>query len=305
MTCKEELPRRCRYEFFTIWGNGLPHVEEILAMLRAEESLDLLRLESLEIADMQEWVMRLYGCDAVPLEHLRGKLRYLWQAPARVLVVFALNRLPQEEYVGEGAFRHIQCMNINRIKWAVRDRFNPRYDGKRSEEHVIHASDYEEQTDYFLKMLGHESGVDFLHGDGDGLPFQKPYHIKRPARYSLTTTPIDALRARLLLVGDDGTEICARTVPISETPHYRSLAQGTDDYDRYLSAHRFTTLLDDHTSEKLLQMRNLTPDIVRRFGPILVRRDSEGTLCIVDGVHRAAAAVYHAVDRLQTVEFLP
>ena len=295
-----DIHRPFRYDFLTIWGNGLSHAEAILDILRREENLEIVRIESRKIKDMKRFVFELYACDPVPIEHLRSKLTYLFKERPEVIIVFVKNLAPEVDYFGEGSFRHLQCAYINRIKQEIRDLFNPRINGVRSEEHAIHASDYEEQVDYFLKLLGYSEGIRYLDGSSSGLPFRKPYHILRPKTYTFKTLPIRNLRASILVeLGPQG--IKTQLVEIHRTPHFRALQDGGKAYADYIERFRFTLLTDDQSLEKLLQMNRLSISEIEAFDQILVRPVACG-FQILDGVHRAAVALNHQLKSIRCVE---
>ena len=71
-----------------------------------------------------------------------------------------------------------------------------------SHEHVIHASDYEEQVDYFLKILGYKKGINFFTTDRETFPFKKPYYLKTPKKYIFKSIRIDDLRSSILEKSD-------------------------------------------------------------------------------------------------------
>jgi len=307
-----KINRPYRYDFFTIWGNGLQHAEEILSILRSEKDLEIIRIEFLKVKNMKKFVFDLYACDTFPIEHLRAKLKYLFKVRPEVLIIFVRNYNPLEKPAGAGAFRKVQCQYIIQIKTNIRNQFNPRHPDKDfqilplgkgiSHEHVIHASDYESQVDYFLKMFGHKNGIHYLHGDGDHLPFDKPYYLKLPKSYVYKTIPIEELRASIL--DDSGSNGVAHQIKkVSETPHYQSLKLGTDDYNRYLEKFRYTLLTADYSFDKLKSLDELATDKIRYSDRILVTAESNYYM-ILDGVHRAAVALNHGLDQMRCLEFI-
>ena len=300
-----------RYDFFTIWGNGLRHAEAILDILRKEKDLEIIRIEKRRIKNMKKFVFDLYRCDTVPIWHLRSKLKYLFKVQPEILIVFVKNHNPQELATGQGPFRKVQCHYINQIKIGIRNLYNPRHPDKNfqikplnkgvTHEHVIHASDYEEQVDYFLKMLGYENGIEYLHGDNEKLPFEKPYYLEAPETYIYKTIMIDKLRASILDVSDSEV-ITHHLLRISETPHYSSLNQGTDDYEDYLTKFRYTLLTGDYSWKKLRKLNEMDLDTIKRFERIIVKRESD-YYTILDGVHRAAVSLNHHLKQMRCVEF--
>ena len=143
-----------RMDYFMIWGHGLKYKNEILSILRNHPDLEIISINKKQIENVPKFVDAIYSCDTVPLEHLKNKTRYLLTTPPEVLFILVKNKNPQEKYFGKGAFRHIQCQLIKDIKEEIRNKFNSKIDGKRTEEHVIHASDYESQVVHVLKVLG-------------------------------------------------------------------------------------------------------------------------------------------------------
>lgn len=297
----EQINYRYRYDYFIIWGNGLPYVDGILSILRGENSLEILSIERRKIKNMKEFVFGLYGCDPVPIEHLRGKLAYLFKVPAEIIIIFTKNLAPEETYFGEGEFRHIQCSNVKQIKEKMRNLYNPRIDGCRTEEHVIHASDYEEQVDYFLKMLGHPEGIRFLDGDGTFFPFKKPFYIPKPNSYTFKTIPIKDIRASIIdYIGKEGPSY--KLVEISETPHFQTLHHNVSDYEDYYKRFRYDLLRSDHYLQKLIQMNMIFKSRIIYFDPIIVI-STGSAYKILDGVHRAAVLLNNGFRTLKCVEF--
>ena len=305
------ISRPFRYDFFTIWGNALTHKDEILDILRNEDSLKIIRIESRTVKNMKKFIFDLYRCDTVPIEHLRAKLKYLFLVKPEIMVVFVKNYNPQEMQAGQGAFRKVQCQYINQIKIRIRNQYNPRHPDKKfqikplnkgvSHDHVIHASDYEEQVDYFLKMLGHKNGIQYLHGNSKDLPFEKPYYLETPETYIYKTVMIEKLRASIL-DDSDGKGIIHHIRKISETPHYRSLKQGTDDYRNYLEKFKHTLLTPDYSCENFKKLNELNVNQIKKFDRIIVKSESD-YFRILDGVHRAAVSLNHNLKRIRCVEF--
>jgi len=302
VTDKPFLP--FRYDFFTIWGNGLGHADDILEILRSEPTLEIISIEKRHIGNMKEFVFQLYGCDTVPIEHLRSKLKYLHNVPPEVIFVFVRNLAPQEEPTGLHPFRKVQCANINRIKWHIRELFNPRVAGRRSEDHVIHASDYEEQVDYCLRLIGKAEGIGYLHRNRYGLPFKLPHHIPTPRSFTFRSIEAHRLRARVLSRSKNGS-VQSVLLPIQDSPHYKGLSYGRSHYCGYLDKFAGRFLLDDHHWEKFFRMSQLPEDVLLRFDPIAVVKAGDGIYNICDGVHRAAVLVFRGLGaRIKCVELV-
>ena len=161
-----------RYDYFIIWNT--PHTEEIINLVDCE--FKIIFEKEIIINDMDKFVMDVYACDTVPFEHLIAKSRYLLKAEKKAYFLLVENHNPRETIVGDGAFRHVQCLTIVDFKTKVRRKFNPE-----PEHHVIHGSDYESQVKYLLKYLKFPS-LDYFYGFSNKIDV-KSFLRDMPYRY--------------------------------------------------------------------------------------------------------------------------
>ncbi len=289
-------PRQSRIDYFMIWGHGLPYADQIIDILRNTKDLRILIVVKKNVGDITRFVQDVYACDTACREHLEKKTRYLLRTDPEIIFILVENRNPQEMLVGEGVFRHLQCMFIKGIKEEIRNRFNPRKpDGKRSEHHVIHASDYESQVHHLLKILGLRSMEYYTRRPNADL--DAPFHVEPFERYTVRTVPIDSLRANILDMG---------LVPIDETPHYKYLTGDKRAYEQYHRKHGGTLLIEDHFPAAYDHLiANLKDDYRTADGRrslILVQSRKDGTHRILDGVHRAAILKHRGVGMVTVAE---
>ena len=78
---------------------------------------------------------------------------------------------------------------------------------------------------------------------------------------------------------------------------------GEPDYEAYLRSFRYVYLNDDHCFEKLAFYKRTDIDEILNQAPIIVRK-LDSFYQIIDGVHRASAALYHKKNTVKCVEFL-
>ncbi|MBI5388565.1 MAG: FkbM family methyltransferase [Verrucomicrobia bacterium] len=272
---------RERMDYFLIWGHGLAHAEDILKLIRRRRDLEIISIHRKHVGEMAGFVQDIYACDTVPYEHLRDKTRYLLSTPQEVLFILVRNLNSQERIYGDGPFRHIQCALIKDLKEEVRNAFNPRSEGRRTEHHVIHASDYESQVRHVLKVLGLP---DLAHYQRQpSAEVNAPYHLDSLEGGQVRTLEVASLDAHILGRG---------LVPIDDTPHFAYVRGNKTAYSAYYQAHSGELLTDDHAEtafDELIQHldygrrgRNGRRDL------IVVRRGEQGRYVILDGVHRAA-----------------
>jgi FkbM family methyltransferase len=280
-----------RIDYFLIWGHGLKYTRQILDIIRSRKDFEIITIQQIHVDDISELVEGIYSCDTVPLQHLADKTRYLLDTEPRILFILVKNKSPQEKLFGEGRFRHIQCQLVKDVKEEIRDKFNPRADGKRTEHHVIHASDYESQVEHVLDVLGLPPIEHFAREPNPDLDV--PYHLPAFDSYAIKEVEIDNLFAKI-------------TEPINETPHYKYLKGDKEAYQRYHEAHFGKILTDDHLPEAYdLMIANFeygrtTEDGKRSL--ILATQLDDDKYQILDGVHRAAILKHQGVKTVTIAE---
>jgi hypothetical protein len=201
-----------RLDYFLIWSHGLKFKYEIFSIIR--EQFPIISINRRNVGDIKGFVRQLYECDTVPFKHLVIKTRYLLKLKPDIAFILVKNEYPDEQIVGSGAFRHKQCMKINRVKAEIR-KFNYK------EEHVVHASDYESQTKHAMKLLG--------------VRVSPRGHVG-----VIRTAKLSDLTANIIGVG---------ACPIEQTPHFRYVNGSTVLYRNYYEKHWGTRLTDDHAPE--------------------------------------------------------
>ncbi|MCX6135379.1 MAG: glycosyltransferase [Ignavibacteriales bacterium] len=281
-----------RMDYFMIWGHGLAYTSQILELVRSHGGFDIVALIRKQINDIGKFVSDVYACDTVPFEHLYAKTRYLLTTRPEVLFILVRNKAPKEQYVGEGSFRHIQCTVVRELKDGIRDLFNPRVGAVRTEDHVIHASDYESQVEHVLRVLDLPP-LDYYTREPNA-KLDVPYHIGRFSDYEVKEVDCDSLYANILGSG---------LVPVSRTPHFLYVTGEREPYDRYHAQHQGIELTDDHFPEAFDRMiqdfRYGLETAEAKQSLILARQIDAGTYQILDGVHRAAILKSKGVRRVK------
>lgn len=290
------LARRSRMDCFLIWGHGTQHQEDILNRLRARLALEIVAIHRRPVGDMTKFVQDLYACDTVPFEHLRAKTRYLLKIPAEVIFILVRNHNAQEKYYGEGAFRHIQCALVKDLKEEVRNAWNPRINGKRSEDHVIHATDYDRQVVHTLKVLELPTLEHYLRQPNRD--YDLPYHLGPITACREVELPLEQIHARILGLG---------IIPIEQTPQFRFVAGEREPYLHYYARHFGKELNDDHSAaafDRLIKEFDYgRPGRNGKPGLLVVSRQQDGYI-LHDGVHRAAILKHRGVAKVRVVEIL-
>ena len=271
-----------RYDYFLIWGNGIQYDSQIIDIIAESPNLEIIKIvKYIPTNGIEEFVKQIYSFDYAPFEHLREKTRYLMTTECLVEIIFVKNYAPDEEWRGTGAFRHIESVTIREIKNHIRDLFNERKDDRRTENHVIHASDNEAQTEYLLKLIGY-SGIDAL--DNQKSCFAIPSHIKFSGKCRIKKVRIVSLF--VTVNASEGKKI----IPLKESIHFMAVKDGDyKDYERYINAYRGTLLRDYYSVRKFRNLaESLTYENYISGGKYVVVKKYNDGFIIMDGFHRAA-----------------
>ena len=262
-----------RYDFAIIWSIATDNIDEILGILRKHKDLELVFFKEYTPPDFSKFIEMVYGLDTVPIEHLRAKNKYLLDIGSQTYILLLRNKDPKEKLVGEGEFQHIQSETLNLFKWEVREAFNPKKDGKRTENHCIHTSDYEEQTVKFLYEIG-EPLEKYTRIPNEDFP-DLPYHIQPFSSYKITTIDLEILGYR---------DIEDRKILLKDSPHVKYLSGNKKEYISYWNKNKGKALIEDHTIEKFEEMKKW--EYLKSPHQLHFITVQENT--IIDGVHRAS-----------------
>lgn len=281
-----------RYDVFIIFPHGIDKIDEILKILYKYPDLELLYIRKYKPERFTEFIENIYKTDTVPWEHIRGKTRYLEKMGGEVFVLLVKNKAPEEVVVGEGEFKHIQCMLVNRFKWEVREKFNPVIGGERSEHHVIHATDYEEQTGKLWPQFGFDAIETITNIPNPVFPYV-PFFVGPFGEYKIIE--VDLLNLRCFQMQKDGKNY---QVPIVDSIYYRYVKGIKQPYIDYWNELRGVKLLTDSSPMKFDKLIEEI-DINRLFREYIVINED---LAILDGNHRASIALSRDVWKLPAIQ---
>lgn len=306
-----------RLDIFILFsGPGIANKRQILSLIRQEMPIlaiknfkidelvfshseqvrnmaSLLTQEQAKPLILRQFVESIYEIDAVPIEHLRAKTRYLLDLPTlECVVVVVRNKEPDEQLVGEGEFQHIQCLKMKALKDKIRQQFNPRNpDGSKSEFHVLHSTDYLAQTEYLLKYFGLTSIHYFNRVPNED--FNLSFHVDVFDHYEIREVDIDSIRFNLA---------DRENVKIEDSPHYKYLQGQKTEYEDYTNDFVGVKDYSDHcpeTFDKLLAEFDYSS---RNY--ILVRPYTDWLHC-VDGNHRVCIAKHLGYKKIKVVVMNP
>ena len=208
---------RIRYDYFLVWGHANKYIEDIIRIINNTGFLKIKFIIKHIPNNIVDLINAVYSFDYAPVEHLKEKSKYLLKNGNKpVFFIIVENNDVNERYVDSGDFRHIECLNIKRIKNEIRDIFNERLENRRSENHVVHASDNELQTHYILKYLGFNEGKALLINHSNKL-IGSPSYIEKFNSFEVRKVKID----NLLFNKNVGEHI--KECKLEDMPQYKAL----------------------------------------------------------------------------------
>jgi hypothetical protein len=286
---------RFRYDCILIWGHGMKYFHEILKEIEQNENFLIVKIVKHIPTSQNKIVREVYSYDYAPFNHLKDKTKYLKKVSKEVCFIFIKNNDPQEEYFGTGFFRHVESKRLKTFKEAVRDIYNPRINGERSHDHVIHATDNQMQTHYLLKYLGYKKGIRIFENENY---FNMPYFVKKSNEYIIKKIPINCLYSNIVF-GDSWNKYKISKVKITESPHFAAAKGNMNDYRDYWNKFIGGPIQAYNTPEKFQSLiSNFNYLAEPHDNSFIVVTKNDDYYNILDGNHRAAI---HASKGFSTI----
>lgn len=290
---------RPRYDYFLIWGHGIKNQKEILKLIALDDDFEIKLILKKHIKNIKKFVKLVYKYDYVPYHHLKSKTEYLLNSPKEVIFIFVKNKKPQEVWkLGHGT-GHVESEKISTYKNIIRDKYNSRQNNRRTENHVIHASDNEAQAHHMLKFLGYKEGI-YQFDRHQDKPFNVPHFIDCFNKYRLRR-----VKARNLICNIISSNGGLEQVSIKDTPQYNFLLGCQEEYDNYIEKNKGVGLKAFYDLESYLNMsqgfRYLEEGFERDY--IIVRKIQKKYL-VLDGLHRASILLNQDQDVINVMEII-
>lgn len=276
--------KRTRFDYFLVWGHATKYIDDIIRIIKNSGFLNIRLIIKHTPRNNLQLINVVYSFDYAPIDHLREKSKYLLKNGIKpVYFVIVENKDVNEQYVDTGEFRHIECLSIKKVKNEIRDIFNDRLENRRSENHVVHASDNELQTHYVMKYLGFNNGTEFLKKYSNKI-IKSPAYIDRFKSFDLKRVKIDDL------VFNKNVGKAIKEFKIIDMPQYRALLGEKDVYDKYILKYRGLTLIDNHNYDNLKKLFSNFEylDSNHSTNYVLTVQKENGKYLVVDGSHRSA-----------------
>ena len=271
-----------------VWPHGMEVAAHVVAIIEESGVGELVHTRIQAKPSMKDLISLVYQHDYAPKDHLSEKLKYLDPIAGDVMHIFFAVDDPRFFLQGKGPFRHYESESVNRIKWQIREAFNPRdASGAMTHDHVVHFSDHPGQVWPVLAALGfrqNQQTTHFFRHTGLGVPI--PHHVGEISKLQPVRLKLASLYGRIW----DGPQLVS--VQLEETPHYRALKENNRSlYEDYVTKHRGHRLKDGQSFNRLERMKDtLASNPVGSIEPIVVTESHPGSYQILDGLHRSSIA---------------
>ncbi|ETX12583.1 hypothetical protein MUS1_03080 [Marinomonas ushuaiensis DSM 15871] len=289
------LDKDSRYDSIIIWGHGLSHLEDILTMIREKDAFDIVRIIKHKPTSMKKFVRKVYSYDYAPLAHLKSKIKYLEKVEPSLVCIVINNSSPAVDILGKSSFRHKESLTLKQLKTEIRERFNPYKDGEMTHDHIIHATDNEEQTYHILNAIGDISIERYYQSN----LYTVPFFLGQQFSYEIKELPFENL-----LCGQakgDADAFIIKQVPVQHSVQYKALCNEVDEYRTYINKYLGTALKADHSVNNYLSLKEnfnyLSTEYASSF--VTVKKLSDGKYLIMDGLHRAALHLSQNFEKIK------
>jgi hypothetical protein len=281
---------RCMYQCAIVWGHGMKNIVDILNILCSLKKITILHIKRNSYTDIKKLIEIVYKNELVDLKkHIKSKTTFLRHAPKEYILILFKNIFPELKQYGAGKYSTITDVDVNNIKWQVRELFNPKSTNTIasdklsvgiSHNHVIHITDYPNEAEYISTSLLNNNCNYYENIINKG--FLVPYHIVFNKIKPITIN-IDNIYARL-------ASNIKNIIKIDDTPHYYYVKGIKQTYIDYYETHVGYKLTDNHCPVAF-------DNLIDNFNPFLYRYENyrfiiikniSGHNVVVDGLHRLA-----------------
>ena len=246
-----DIKSNFRLDYFLVWGHGFNFFTKIIDTINSCDDLDILSIEKREIEDIDNFIQFAYAKEwhSVPKAHTISKTRFLLHPdiPKKAGIILVMNKKPDVRIQDNKnpLFRMPESGTIKDIKIKIREKFDPNKGGRgqipiipghNPDQHVIHASDFEEQVENILEIFGMKNYDSWF------TYWKNKYQPTNGINTLVKNVKLDSIQLRIL---DNNGDI--RICKIEDSPHYKFLCGDTQEYEEYWERFSGIYLKEDHS----------------------------------------------------------
>lgn len=294
-TSLSSLSKDSRFDSIIVWGHGVQYIEEILKMVRDTDEFIIVRVIKFRPSSMKRFVKKVYAYDYAPLGHLKDKIKYLRSIDSTTICIVINNTAPNIDIFGVGSFRHKECLKLKRLKTKIREKFNPYRHGEMTHDHVVHATDNEEQTYHILNAIGDIS----LHELHQRNFFDIPFFLGEQRTYEIIDVRMSDLLCGQATGGSDKFKVVIK--PIFDSVQFLALVKDGKDYRGYINKYLGTALKSDYHVDGFLALAENFEYLAKGYEKyyVVVKRYLSDKYLVVDGLHRASLHLFQGNEKIK------
>lgn len=282
---------KSRIDCILIWGHGLEFYDNIIEDINDNNNFKILKIVKHKPKSINKLIKEIYSFDYAPFWHLKAKTRYLKKTKKEVCFIFVENFFPEEDFLDDGKFRHKESLTLKNFKECLRDKYNPRANGQRSHDHVIHATDSEEQSDLMLKYLGYPRGISILNINNSNNFIEIPYYLEGANNFVFLELNIDDIYCTIIK-GNSWDSYYTEIDPIVESPQFKGLTIDSKYYTDYIAKFIGGPLQENYSIDRFLNLSESFNYLETPYETsfVLVEEIDE-KFVVVDGLHRVCSHI--------------
>lgn len=281
---------KSRIDSILVWGHGLKQFDDILNDIRTNKNFEILKIQKHKPKSMKSFIKEMYSFDYAPFWHLKAKTKYLLKTPQEVCFIFVKNINPNEDFLDVGSFRHKESLELKQFKEELRDKYNPYKKGKRTHNHVIHATDSQEQTEQMLKYLGYEEGASLF--ECENVFVDLPYYLKGYKNFEFKIVSTDTLFCNII-EGNSWDNFSSKTVQVRESPQYRGISVDMSIYEEYIAKYLGGPLQENYNTQRYKKVYENFEYLQEPYqNSFVIVERKEDKYIILDGLHRACCHIH-------------
>jgi hypothetical protein len=285
-----------RIDCILIWGHGIQFFEKIRNDIQNEPNLKILKIQKYRPKSIRRLVREIYSHDYAPYSHLKDKTKYLLKTQKEVCFIFVKNLKPEEDLIDEGRFRHNESISLKKFKEMLRDKYNPRKNGIRTHDHVIHATDSEKQTEQLLQYLGYKEGIRLFQDKKKTI--EMPYYMTGYTSFEIKKVKTNSLYCNII-EGSSWDDCRPKMVSIKDSPHYAGLNKDIKIYYDYITRFAGGPLQEDYNIDRFLSLSKKFNYLEKPYNTsFVIVEESDNKLIIHDGLHRAAIHIHQGHEEI-------
>jgi hypothetical protein len=286
-----------RIDSILIWGHGMKYFQNILSDIRENKDFEILKIQKYKPKSMKIFVKEMYSYDYAPFWHLKSKTKYLLKTPQEVCFIFIKNLNINEDYFGGNSFRHKESLTLKKLKEELRDKYNPYKNKERTHDHVIHATDSQEQTEHMLNYLGYAEGVKLFESENNFVDL--PYYIKGYNSFEFKEVNIKTLFCNVV-EGENWNNFKSKTIHVKESPQYRGLSEDMNIYENYIYKYLGGPLHENYNLERYKILYENFEYLKEPYqNSFVIAEKLEDKYIILDGLHRASSHIYQGNKKIK------